>query len=59
MIKPDFAEWASHLTSTKEIEVALKQAFDQGYYFGLNKGWAIEMDKEISATEEDDPWSWK
>ncbi len=53
MIKPDFRTWAENITlvarkygtAHESIEVALEQAFDQGYKLGLNKGWAIEQDK--------------
>lgn len=52
MVKPDFLCWAQNvmlsykLSEQHYIETALKQAFDQGYQLGLNKGWAIEQDKE-------------
>lgn len=43
-----------------EIQIALKQAFDQGchlgrregYEEGLNRGWAIEQDKDSSAIKQ-------
>ena len=54
MTKPDFYTWADNIvmvarafgTAPDEIEKALEQAYDQGYRLGLNKGWAIEQDKE-------------
>ncbi len=56
MMKPDFRTWAENITNIyrkygtaqDEISRALEQAFDQGYHLGLNKGWAIEQDKETS-----------
>lgn len=33
------------------LEEALQQAFEQGYNLGLNKGWAIEQDKEYANKE--------
>lgn len=54
MTNIDFKTWAENImiiaqcngTAQEEIECALEQAFNQGYSLGLNKGWAIEMDKE-------------
>ena len=49
---PDFEQWASNLVNGYEnvseaaVETALEQAFEQGYHLGLNKGWAIEQDKD-------------
>lgn len=53
-MKPDFRQWAENITMVarqfgtahEEIERALEQSFDQGYHLGLNKGWAIEQDKD-------------
>lgn len=55
MTSPDFRLWAKHIivmaqaqgTAQEEIERALEQAYKQGYSLGLNKGWAIEQDKEM------------
>ncbi len=55
-MKPDFKTWAENIvsrarsygTAYEEIEQALESAYDQGYSIGLNKGWAIEQDKEYS-----------
>ena len=51
--KPDFRTWAENIVwiaqtqglAREEIERALEQSYDQGYYLGLNNGWAIEQDK--------------
>ena len=53
-VMPDFRTWADNIltisrqlgTAQDEIEDALTEAFNQGYHLGLNKGWAIEQDKE-------------
>lgn len=54
MTHPDFKQWSKNVlllasansTLTKEIETALKQAFEQGYHYGLNSGWAVEQENE-------------
>ncbi len=51
---PNFTECATHLAgkSDEYITEALRQLFEQGYQLGLNKGWAIEQNKELSQTED-------
>lgn len=52
MTKPDFKTWAANIVEESQlngsaretIETALSQAFEQGYSYGLNFGWAIERD---------------
>jgi hypothetical protein len=59
MTKPDFKTWAENIVLTaqtngsahEEIELALKQAYTQGYHLGLNLGWAIEQDKSYTSDE--------
>ncbi len=59
VVLPDFEVWAD-LIKDKPLGVvksALKQVFYQGYHLGrregyeegLNRGWAIEQDKDSSA----------
>lgn len=59
MTLPDFEIWAISIAGrkTQDIEEALLQAFNQGYHYGLNKGWANEMDKDIVAKENADAQS--
>lgn len=55
MTAPDFKQWAYNLTirtdmtvrTVDEIERALRQAYEQGYSYGLNNGWAEEQDKDM------------
>lgn len=54
--KPDFGRIAYlliHVGSTPQcnsleerITLALKQVYEQGYQLGVNKGWALEQDKD-------------
>lgn len=56
MTKPDFKIWAENIilvvqrygTAQESIETALEQAYNQGYYLGLNNGWAIEQDNDLA-----------
>lgn len=53
--KPDFNEWSVKLIDSEgaidadDVETALSQAYEQGYQYGLNNGWAEEIDKEADA----------
>lgn len=65
IILPDFDEWADNALSEGDpswlsemdfriqdtIALALKQAFEQGYNLGLNRGWQIEQDKDYADKE--------
>lgn len=52
MQMPDFDTWGlavqcnSHGLLSENIAEALRAAFEQGYHLGLNKGWALEQDKD-------------
>jgi hypothetical protein len=52
MTKPDFKEWVTLIGHLYELgrfdDAALeaKNLYNQGYYYGLNNGWAEEQDKE-------------
>lgn len=52
---PQFDVWARSIIrrSAKDIEQALEDAYNQGYYYGLNNGWAVEQDKDITSGESD------
>ena len=67
MNEPDFSEWARGIlqAAAKEnllddpyriIREAVKYAYYQGYKVGLERGWAIEQDREISEKECDHTW---
>jgi flagellar biosynthesis/type III secretory pathway protein FliH len=59
MTEPDFDQWAHNIYlyySIAKVAEALKQSYEQGYHLGkregyevgLEQGWAIEQDNEIS-----------
>lgn len=64
MNKPDFKTWTENIiiiaqcngSAQEEIEQALEQSYNQGYHLGLNNGWAIEQDADISQQK---PKRWK
>ncbi len=47
-IKPDFERWADKLTNGYEpvSSAAVESALEEAYQLGLNKGWALEQDKQ-------------
>ena len=62
MKTPDFKQWAYNITirtnmtrrTIDEIETALRQAYEQGYHYGLNMGWAEEQEKNIAENNKED-----
>lgn len=59
MIKPNLADWAESIIYSitrskadpkmiKLIEAELTEIADKYYDIGLNHGWAVEQDKDIS-----------
>ncbi len=49
---PDYIQWALSLETPGDIAEALAKAFNQGYHLGLNKGWAIEQDRDTLCSVE-------
>ena len=55
MTKPDFEEWARNITWSpepdyqtiqKRTEIALKQAWEQGYRYAVANNWWQEQEKQ-------------